>query len=356
LSTGLPGVCVFPANFRLGFDQPCFYAKIQSVPGIKITAPAKLNLHLSVGERRPDGFHDIESLFLALDFGDTVLVETQAEGNLNATEICMDWRLPGGTGIPTEKNIVTRAVSLFRSRTGYDAALRVAVEKRIPLGGGLGGGSSDAAATLLALNRLAQLDRGDLLDLETLAEMGAELGSDVPFFVSGIAAGFAAAWVSGRGERILPIALPREVQDLSILLVNPGFHSDTAGAFRSLDRHRLATSLCRPCGQGVSLDTLPGVFASQPKDWPFFNDFMPAFAGQEENSDFYKSWLAYNEIISCLKTLGADFAGLSGSGSTCFGVFSQKNMAKHAKKLLSKRWAYIFEAFACTGDNVMLKY
>ncbi|MCL2191329.1 MAG: 4-(cytidine 5'-diphospho)-2-C-methyl-D-erythritol kinase [Treponema sp.] len=318
------------------------------MPRIKTAAPAKLNLHLRVGDRRPDGFHDIESLFLALDFGDTVLVETVAG---DATEVRMDWRLPEGAGLPPEKNIVTRAVSLFRGRTGYGGGLRVTVEKRIPLGGGLGGGSSDAAATLLALNRLAR--PGGLLDPGILAEMGAELGSDVPFFVGVVAAGLAAAWVSGRGDLVSPVALPGGFRDLSLLLVCPGFHSDTAAAFRALDGHRLATPPgARTPGRGVSPDKIPGFLAGRPGDWPFSNDFLPVFAGRGE---FYGDWLAYERIISCLKTLGADFAGLSGSGSTCFGVFSRKNMAKSAKKLLSKRWPYIFEAFACTGDDVVLE-
>jgi len=113
------------------------------MPDMKMAAPAKINLHLHVGDRRPDGFHDIESLFLALDFGDTLWFETLPAAT--ATEICMAWRLPEGPErtprLPPEENIVYKAVSLFRARTGYDDGLRITVEKRIPLGGGLGGGS-----------------------------------------------------------------------------------------------------------------------------------------------------------------------------------------------------------------------
>ena len=304
-------------------------------------APAKLNLHLSVGDRRPDGFHDIESLFLALDFGDTLWLETQPASA--GTKILMNWRLPKGlerARLPPEENIVFKAVSLFRERTGYDDGLRISVEKRIPLGGGLGGGSSDAAATLLALNRLARAGDGGLLDRETLAEMGATLGSDVPFFLCGSAA----AWVGGRGEVVKPIALPDKILGLSILLVSPGFHSDTAGAFRLLDWHRERSRLC-DAKPGISPAALRGALHDTPRAWPFRNDFLPAFAGQGENSPGYEAGRTYGEIISALEELGADFAGLSGSGSTCFGVFSQKNMAEYAKKRLLGRWLCMFECF-----------
>ena len=319
--------------------------------GITVAAPAKLNLHLGVGDPRPDGFHDIESLFLALDFGDTVLVETRPG---TGTELRMDWRLPGGAepALPPDKNIVSRAVSMFRDRTGYDRGLAITVTKRIPLGGGLGGGSSNAAATLLALNGLAGPTEG-LLGPDALAGMGARLGSDVPFFVLCAAEGFAAARVGGRGELVRPLAPPDGVRDLSLLLVNPGFHSDTAGAFRAIDEYRRATGAV----PGVALgDAIEDAFAGPPGEWPFFNDFLTAFAAQGEGSAFRQASLVYGEIISAMGSAGADFAGLSGSGSTCFGVFSRKNKAKLAKKLLSKWWPHIFETFACAKGNGILKY
>ena len=316
---------------------------------IKITASAKLNLHLCIGDRRPDGFHDIESLFLALDFGDTLRLETLPDAAGADTEIHMDWRFPDGLGLaphlPPEKNIVFRAVSLFRSHTGYDKRLRIKIEKRIPLGSGLGGGSSDAAATLLALNRLASSDKNGLLNRKALAEIGEALGSDVPFFVYETAA----AWVSGKGEQVQPITLPDEFSNLSLLLVNPGIHSDTARAFRLIDEYRQAVPRQSLAGSGsFSSDTLLNILASSPQNWPFFNDFLTTFEDPQylPHSHFHESGFAhYSRIISSLREFGADFAGLSGSGSTCFGIFLHKSRAKAAKKLLLKHWPCIFETF-----------
>ncbi|MDR3020568.1 MAG: 4-(cytidine 5'-diphospho)-2-C-methyl-D-erythritol kinase [Treponema sp.] len=192
-----------------------------SISKLSVFAPAKVNLHLAVLDRREDGFHNLESLFLAVDFGDTLHFEP-IEGK-NAFEISMEGQ---NSAIPPEKNIIFNALSLFREKTAFSQGINIHVEKRIPLGGGLGGGSSNAAVTLLALNKLT----GAPLARNTLLDMAAALGSDVPFFVSEIPA----AWVTGRGEHITPVEAPR----VSLVLVNPGFSSNTAEAFRLLAEAR----------------------------------------------------------------------------------------------------------------------
>ena len=318
------------------------------MPRIEIEAPAKLNLCLLVGDRRPDGFHGIESLFLALAFGDTLCVET-APQDKPPLDIRTDWQ-PGGFSfnqnlsrldemLPPEKNIVSRAVSLFRSRSGWDVPLAITLEKRIPLGGGLGGGSSDAAAALLALNRLASPGGDGLLGGAALAGIGEELGSDVPFFLLGKDA--AAAWVSGRGERVRPLALPPGVSGLSFVLVNPGFPSDTADAFRLLDEYR--RQVPRP---QLSIETYLRSFSAQPRRWRFSNDFLPVFAAASgEKNVSGKLGAACREMLGALRDLGAGFAGLSGSGSTCFGVFSDSGKAALARESLLERWPFVIVTF-----------
>ena len=314
------------------------------MPGIEIAAPAKLNLCLLVGDRRSDGFHGIESLFLALAFGDTLRVET-APQQKSLLELRTDWQ-PGtflDELLPPESNIVSRAVSLFRDRSGWDTPLAITIEKRIPLGGGLGGGSSDAAATLLALNRLASPDGDGLLSGAALAEMGAALGSDVSFFLleNAIGGTHTAAWVSGRGEIVRPLALPPGVSGLSFVLINPGFPSNTAQAFRLLDEWRLIPR------QQLSIETYLRSFTAQPRDWQFSNDFLPVFiAASEGDGVLGKFGTAFREILDALGELGADFTGLSGSGSTCFGVFSEPEKADLARESLLPRWPLSIVTFS----------
>lgn len=315
------------------------------MPLIRIEAPAKLNLHLCVGDRRPDGFHDIESLFLALAFGDVLYLETAPATGKFSQEIDMEWQFSRENSpppaIPPEKNIIFRAVSLFRNRTGWDRGLRIRVEKRIPLGSGLGGGSSNAAAALLALSLLFSQEtdspghsspdrRPASRRPEALLEMGASLGSDVPFFLYSTDHRSAAAWVSGRGERVQPLALPKAARSLFLVLVYPGFSSDTAKAFGLIDKYR------RINGYGCSKLPLPPAFpVSAPQEWPFFNDFLPVFSEKT----------IYQDIISSLRELGADFAGLSGSGSACFGVFSGRDKAVAAGTVLLKRWRFVIVTY-----------
>jgi len=329
------------------------------MPQIRIDAPAKLNLHLNIGERRPDGFHNIQSLFLALAYGDTLSFEIPPQGSTLSsedTEILLDWQLPWGgpKDLSPEKNIVNQAVSLFRERTGFDKRLKIVLEKRIPLGSGLGGGSSDAAAALLAMNRLASPER--LVSDAVLAEMGASLGSDVPFFLQ-ISPNYTSsiAWVSGKGELVQLLALPQQAQSLSLVLVNPGFISDTAAAYRLLDEMR-DTHLVGSRELGVgnwgqtlrlpTPDSLLPILSGPPKDWPFTNDFLSVFEAdfKQKKSDS-GSFSAYQEIISALREMGADFSGLSGSGSTCFGVFSSQSKAGTARESLLKRWNFVIETF-----------
>jgi len=291
------------------------------LPKLTVNAPAKVNLHLAVFDKRPDGFHNLESIFLAVDFGDTLLFEPiSGEKTL---KLLMEGPAAAGFDLPVEKNIIFKALSLFREKTGFNHGLKIRVEKRIPFGGGLGGGSSDAAATLLALNKLA----GFPLSREQLLEMAAALGSDVPFFIYETGA----ARVTGRGECIEPLEAPLSLKALRslkatclfLVLVNPGFPSETAAAFRLLDERVTDTLSHEPpvCGTEISK-----FLYMAPDTWPFWNDFLPVFKEPEKS--------VYNGIISQLKELGAQFASLSGAGSTCFGVFMKRELAERAAAAL----------------------
>jgi 4-diphosphocytidyl-2-C-methyl-D-erythritol kinase len=284
------------------------------MPELTIQAPGKINLHLRVQERRSGGYHGLESIFLALDFGDTLHFTLLDEPGTV--------QIRGGGDLKPEENIIFRALALFRAETGFNRGLRVDMEKRIPLGGGLGGGSSDAASTLRALNGLS----GAGLSASRLAEMAVKLGSDVPFFLTG-----GAAWVSGRGEQIRPLP---PTAAFPVLLANPGFPSGTAGAFRLLDAARADLS---SAGRGPAAfpdpESLIEALGKPPRDWPFTNDFLPVLDVQSGGR--------YRELLSRLRGLGADFCGLSGAGSTCFGVFTDQDAAEHAAKRLAREQPFI---------------
>jgi 4-diphosphocytidyl-2-C-methyl-D-erythritol kinase len=286
------------------------------IPSIcTIEAPCKINLHLSVGKKRDDGFHCIESIFTTLAFSDTLKFEIS--GSEGEPQLFTNWETPPEE-IPDEKNLILRAISLFKEQTGFKKGLIVRLYKRIPLGAGLGGGSSDAAATFLALNLLSNA----ALPMSCLATMAASLGSDVPFFLT-----CGAAFVSGRGETVELLKSP---EGLWVVLAKPPFASDTASAYGLLDRLRAQGQVEERAG--IKREILLGALEGDSEKWPFYNDFLPAFLCRE-HSEFAVN---YKGILDLLRSSGASFAGISGSGSCCFGVFYTKIKAEKAVERFQK--------------------
>ena len=184
-------------------------------------APAKLNLFLHVTGRRSDGYHTLESLFVALDFGDTVTLTRRDDGAIVRTR-----DLPG---VAPDADLAVRAARALQRETATDFGVDIAVDKRIPQGGGLGGGSSDAATVLLSLNRLWRLG----LTREALMRIGLSLGADVPFFVFG-----APAIARGTGERLTAVSLP----PLWVTVIVPPVAVPTASIFAAPELTRATPS------------------------------------------------------------------------------------------------------------------
>jgi 4-diphosphocytidyl-2-C-methyl-D-erythritol kinase len=155
-----------------------------------VPAPAKLNLFLHITGRRPDGYHELQSVFMLIDWCDTLHFEKRPGGAISREDLTI--------ALPAQ-DLITRAAQLLQRHSGCTDGVHIAVEKHIPAQAGMGGGSSDAATCLLALNRLWGLN----LSLSTLEKLGLQLGADVPFFLRGHN-----AWVEGVGEKITPITLP----------------------------------------------------------------------------------------------------------------------------------------------------
>jgi 4-diphosphocytidyl-2-C-methyl-D-erythritol kinase len=268
-----------------------------------VRAFAKINLDLTIVGLLPDGYHEVRTVLQSVALHDT-LTFTAVPGPFAIT--CTQ------PGVPTDaRNLVWRAAALLwsvrRDPTAPLAGVRVTLEKRIPAEAGLGGGSSDAAATLVALSRLWNLS----LDLPSLARLGARLGADVPFFLAG-----GTALGSGRGDDVSPLVEPPVTP---IVIVKPPFGVPTPDAYGWFDQDRKPKPV-----RGTSR-TLPG--------WPAWahdlrNDLEPPVA-----SRFPQIRRTSRELTA----LGAMHAAMSGSGSAVFGVFADETVAAAAHAALTAR-------------------
>lgn len=195
--------------------------RVMQARALTVAAPAKVNLFLHVTGRRGDGYHLIESLFALVDFADTLVLTLMPEGEIVRGNVV--------PGVPPRDDLAIRAAQLLQRASATREGVMIHVDKRIPLGAGLGGGSSDAASVLLGLNRLWRLG----LSRDELAALCAPLGADVPFFVHG-----ENAFVRGIGERVQPVSLPRQW----LALAMPATQVPTARIFASPELTRCTTS------------------------------------------------------------------------------------------------------------------
>ncbi|MDR1230524.1 MAG: 4-(cytidine 5'-diphospho)-2-C-methyl-D-erythritol kinase [Spirochaetaceae bacterium] len=283
----------------------------------KVRSPAKINLHLSIGEKRPDGFHAVESVFVPVALYDYIDFQLSPRFEFSVAITGMD-------DIPLEKNLMYQAARLFHEKTGLGFSLRLGVEKNIPQGAGLGGGSSNAAAILNMLNEAS----GTPLPRTALLDMAAQIGSDIPFFIEG-----KPALVTGRGETLTPFELKKT---LFLVLVKPLFASNTAEAYRLLDAARSRLKAEAPGQPLLSSATLTAALEKLPAHWPFSNDFQHVFLAAD-----YPHSREYRQIFSALRESGAQFSALSGSGSAAFGIYESEPAAATATTQLKKHQPFV---------------
>jgi 4-diphosphocytidyl-2-C-methyl-D-erythritol kinase len=207
----------FPEDLRVFMSRPL--SPLAHGEWTVWPAPAKLNLFLRITGRRPDGYHELQTVFRLLDWGDEIRVRVRDDGAIRRTR-----EVPG---VPEATDLVVRAARLLQAHAGVAAGAEIEVDKRIPMGGGLGGGSSDAATVLVALNLLWKLD----LDEDRLAELGRQLGADVPVFVRR-----RSAWAEGIGEQLTPMSLPRR----HYVVLDPHESVPTAALFQAAELTRNA--------------------------------------------------------------------------------------------------------------------
>lgn len=271
---------------------------------LRIKSPAKVNLTLEVLGRRPDGYHDVQSVMVPIDLSDILYLalteNKRIEVSCNRREIPVD-----------ERNLACRAGRLILEAIGKRLGLQIRIQKNIPVGAGLGGGSSNAAATLMGLNRLfaAHLTQSELMS------MAIKLGADVPFFVLG-----RPALATGVGERLEVLAgLPR----FWFLLVYPGIRVSTKWAYE-----RLNLWLTNPSDHNINMPAFP-------KDIGNLGCFL--------RNDLERPVLAEYPVLQLIKQrlldVGATASLMSGSGSTIYGLFSARREARQAYEQLKREYS-----------------
>ncbi|HAF70592.1 MAG: 4-diphosphocytidyl-2-C-methyl-D-erythritol kinase [Acetothermia bacterium 64_32] len=256
---------------------------------VRVLAYAKLNLILKVVGRREDGYHLLQSLMCAVDLYDELFLVLAGDLTVEVE----------GLDIPPEDNLVLRAARLLRDRVGTGKGAHIRVIKRIPVGAGLGGGSSDTAAALAGLNRLWGLG----LSRAALQEVGLKLGADVPFFL-----GESPAWAEGVGERLSPaqVKLPG-----AFLILVPPFSCSTPEVYRLYDELSLPPSCPLRLGGEIRFD----------------NDLWPAAVRLRPE---------LGRLRSRLEALTGLGVGMTGSGSALFCAFSSRDQAEKAAQSLKK--------------------
>jgi 4-diphosphocytidyl-2-C-methyl-D-erythritol kinase len=271
---------------------------------LTVAAPAKLNLFLHVGDKRGDGYHDLESLVAFAACGDEIALESHDDLFLTVDG-------PFGVGVPTgEDNLALKAAKLFAERTGAAGGARISLRKNLPVASGLGGGSADAAAVLRGLTRLWQRE----LNRNELCRMAASLGADVAVCLDSVT-----AWMEGRGEcvRALP-PLPRT----GVLLVNPGVPVPTAQVFAALGVRR-GLNLRAPKSGFEDVHTLVRYLRETTNDLEAPAKTVAPLVG---------------ELLQVMNALpDVLLARMSGSGATCFGLFANEYVASAAARLLRTR-------------------
>jgi 4-diphosphocytidyl-2-C-methyl-D-erythritol kinase len=269
-----------------------------------LKAPAKINWFLSVLSKREDGYHNIISamqcvdLFDFLDFGEAEEISVVSEAD-----------------IPPEENLICKAAVLLKSFSGVKSGARIERQKNIPIGAGLGGGSSDAAATLLGLNRLWNLN----LSIEELMRLAAGIGSDVPFFLDG-----KLSLVEGRGEKVTD--LKAEVK-ANLLLVKPEESVSTAWAYNSFEPRlpKKAVDIKLFCQALVSGNV----------------GYLRDAAYNDLETVVLRKYPVIGEIKNILLRNGALFSMMSGSGSAVFGFFRTREAAVEASLHLKGKWCMV---------------
>jgi len=271
---------------------------------LTLPAPAKLNLFLHITGRRDDGYHLLQTVFQILDYSDEITLDRTTHGNIQ--------RIKGLDQVPEESDLCVRAAKLLKEKTQSGYGVNISIEKHLPIGGGIGGGSSDAATVLHGLNSLWECG----LTVAELTELGLQLGADVPLFVEGHS-----AWAEGVGEALTPVLLDEKW----FLVIHPNIFVSTAEIFadKSLTRDSETITIARFLECNVNDAKLDNVFEKVVrKKYPEIDQAI--------------HWLSQFSVTR-----------LTGTGSCLFAVFDEKKHAQQVLDKLPEQW----QGFVAKGVN-----
>jgi len=270
---------------------------------LEIKAPAKINIGLYITRKREDGFHDIETIFYPINLSDKIIIEDSNRFYFTSSKKTLQ----------NHTNLIVRAKKLIEEYSGKRMEYKIHLEKKIPLGAGLGGGSSDAAAVLKGLNTISELN----LSGQDLLNLALKLGSDIPFFLDP-----KPAFAGGRGEVIKTLSFHIEQP---IILVNSGIQVSSAWAYSKIKPKEHEFDLRKI--KSLDLNSLKQLSTR------LENDFEKVV---------FQKYPRVKEIKSMHYDLGAVFSLMSGSGSTVFGIYPDESAALNAAKILKEKKYFVF--------------
>ena len=269
-------------------------------------ANCKINVHLRVVGKLPNGYHELETIFQEIPFYDEIEISSNSTGKITFNS--------SGISIPEDgTNICVKSAELLKEKYQVSKGCEISLKKNIPIGAGLGGGSSDAATVLIALNELWELN----ISVVELEKVGLELGADVPFFIKG-----GCALATGIGEVLTPIK--PVLNDGYILLIYPNIHINTSNAYRNLN-----LNLTKIPTNGIFALALSSSSNIHSKYDEFINDFESYVFREHDEIEIIKNTLL-NE--------GAEFAAMSGSGSSVFGFYKDVSKLEKAKDRIDQNY------------------
>jgi 4-diphosphocytidyl-2-C-methyl-D-erythritol kinase len=281
---------------------------LRNSDSLTLRPPAKINWFLKILDKRADGYHNIVSFMQFISLYDRLTLEHSASIDVISN-----------TDIPREDNLIYKAASRLKQYASYPKGAKILLDKNIPIGAGLGGGSSDAAYTLSGLNKLWKLK----LNREELSLLALEIGSDIPFFFKG-----PCAHIEGRGEKVTPYKITRSYH---LLIVNPLIPISSAWAYTSYD------SLNRIELTKKQIDIKLFCYTFNTKGITFLEKILE----NDLEKAVIKKYPVVKEIKNRLLANGAVISAMSGSGSTVFGVFKSKEEAQRAEKTMKPHWCKI---------------